>query len=184
MGFVELFSIALALGTDAAAVSLAAAAAGFASNRRAAFRLWFHFGLFQFLMPLLGWGLGTAVAPWVESGGRWLAAGLLALVAFRMVRSGLGHGEAVPSRDPSRGLTMVGLSVATSLDALAVGLSLAALGVPVLTPAAVIGLVTATMCLVAIIAAKCVVPAAGRRGEVVGGVLLALVALKFVLSAG
>ncbi len=184
MGPVELVSIALALGTDAATVSLAAAAAGFASNRRAAFRLWFHFGLFQFLMPVLGWGFGTAVAPWVEAGGRWLAGALLALVAFRMFRSGLGHQESVLARDPSRGLTMVGLSVATSLDALAIGLSLAALGVPVLTPAAVIGLVTAAMCLVAIIAAKTVAPAAGRRGEVVGAVLLAVVALKIVLSTG
>jgi putative Mn2+ efflux pump MntP len=184
LGPVELVSIALALGTDAAAVSLAAAAAGFASDRRAAFRLWFHFGLFQFLMPLLGWGFGTAVAAGVELGGRWLAGALLALVAFRMLRSGLGAHEPVSTRDPSRGLTMVGLSVATSLDALAVGLSLAALGVPVFAPAAVIGLVTAAMCLAAIIAAKALGPRTGRRGETVGGILLVLVALKIVLSAG
>ena len=84
MGPADVLSIALALGVDAAAVSLAAAAAGFAADRMAAFRLWFHFGLFQFLMPLVGWGFGTALQPLVEHGGRWLAAALLGWVALRI----------------------------------------------------------------------------------------------------
>lgn len=182
MGPAEVVVIALALGVDAAAVSLAAATAGFAADRRAAFRLWFHFGLFQFLMPVLGWGFGAALRPLVEHGGRWLAAALLAWVALRMVRSGaLPVGEP-PSRDPTRGLTMVMLSVATSLDALAVGLSLAALGVSVLAPAALIGLVTAGMCLAAILAARRLSPRLGSRGELVGGVVLLAVAAKIVLA--
>lgn len=182
MGPVEVLSIAFALGVDAAAVSLAAAAAGFAADRRAAFRLWFHFGLFQFLMPLVGWGFGAAVRPVVEHGGRWLAAALLGWVALRMLRSGLRPSGELPSRDPSRGMTMVMLSVATSLDALAVGLSLAALGVPVLTPAAVIGLVTAGMCLGVIVAARRLSPRLGSRAELAGGIVLLAVAARIVLA--
>ncbi len=183
MGPAEVLSIAFALGVDAAAVSLAAATAGFTADRRAAFRLWFHFGVFQFLMPLVGWGFGTALQPLVEHGGRWLAAALLGWVALRMLRSGLRPPGELPPRDPSRGLTMVMLSVATSLDALAVGLSLAALGVPVLTPAAVIGLVTAGMCLASILAARRLSSRLGRRGELAGAAVLLAVATKVALAS-
>ena len=182
MGAGEVLALALALGVDAAAVSLAAATAGFAADRRAAFRLWFHFGLFQFLMPVAGWGFGAALRPMVEHGGRWLAAALLSWVALRMLRAGLQSSTKPLSRDPSRGLTMVMLAVATSMDALAVGLSLAALGVPVLTPAAVIGLVTAAMCIAAILAARRLSSRFGSRAELAGGLVLLAVAARILLA--
>ncbi|HXR38783.1 MAG TPA: manganese efflux pump [Terracidiphilus sp.] len=121
MGQVEIAVIAGGLAMDAFAVSLAAGAAG-ARGPRAVFRLAFHFGLFQFLMPVLGWATGLRVAGVVLVAEDWVAAGLLAAVGVRMMRSGQGLDL---HRDPSRGITLVTLCIATSLDALAIGFSLA-----------------------------------------------------------
>ena len=94
------------------------------------FRFAFHFGLFQALMPVLGWLAGTTIAKWVASWDHWIAFGLLAFVGGRAIVEGLrgGTGFADQQRDPTRGWSLVVLSVATSIDAFAVGLSLAWLG--------------------------------------------------------
>ena len=71
--------IAVALGMDALAVAMAATSAGYGDGPRSAFRLSFNFGLYQFLMPLIGWFLGTSVAVYIESTDHWIAFGLLTL---------------------------------------------------------------------------------------------------------
>ncbi len=62
MGLLTIMILAVGLAMDACAVSLAAGASGRSGGRRAAFRFGFHFGLFQFLMPVVGWFLGNSVA--------------------------------------------------------------------------------------------------------------------------
>ena len=114
---------------DACAVTLGCAASGAARGPRAAFRLSFHFGLFQFIMPVLGWAVGTELARLVSNWDHWIAFGLLAFVGLRMIHSGLHPNVQTALHDPSRGLRLMMLSVATSIDALAVGLSLAMLRV-------------------------------------------------------
>jgi len=182
MTFLEIIVIAVALAMDAFSVSLAAAAAGFAGNRRATFRLSFHFGLFQALMPVLGWSLGLSVEPYIARFDHWVAFGLLGLVGLRMIFAGL-HPEA-PSRtsDPSRGWTLVMLSAATSIDALAVGLTLAALKVSVIYPAAVIGLITGGMCIFAIAAGRRIGSRLGDSAQIAGGLILTLIGIRVLLS--
>ena len=102
MTFLEIIVIAVALAMDAFAVSLAAAAAGFAGNRRATFRLSFHFGLFQAVMPVLGWSLGLSVEPYIARYDHWVAFVLLGMVGLRMIIAGL-H----PKR-PREGVTPAG----------------------------------------------------------------------------
>src|SRR5512139_1713515 len=89
VSFLEVLAIALALSLDAFAVSFAASAAGFTNNKRAVFRLSFHFGLFQFLMPIVGWALGVAIEPVIAAFDHWIAFFLLAIVGIRMIRSAL-----------------------------------------------------------------------------------------------
>ncbi len=182
MSFIEIFMMALALSMDACAVSLAASAAGYASNRRAVFRLSFHFGLFQFLMPILGWLLGSTVAPLISGIDHWIAFGLLTFVAVRMLRAGSDSTAERPAHDPSRGLTLVMLSLATSIDALAVGLSLAMLGVAVWYPSAVIGIVTGLACLVAIRLGARVGAWLDKRAQLVGGAVLIFIAVRIVIT--
>jgi putative Mn2+ efflux pump MntP len=182
MHFFEILIVALALSLDAFAVSLAAAISGYTRNRRAAFRLWFHFGLFQFLMPVLGWALGTTIEPVTASIGDWVAFVLLAFVGVRMVRSGLNPSGVNQGHDPTRGLALVMLSIGTSIDALAVGLSLAMLNIKVWYPSAVIGIVTATMCMIAIAGGLRLGARLGGRAQVAGGIVLLLIAGRIVIN--
>lgn len=80
MGTIDIIVIAVGLAMDAAAVSLAAAASGFAKDGRAVFRLAFHFGLFQFLMPVIGWFLGIGFVSYLKAFDHWIAFGLLLFV--------------------------------------------------------------------------------------------------------
>ena len=182
MGLLEILLIAVGLALDAFAVSVVAGTTRLARAPRSIFRLSFHFGLFQFLMPVLGWYCGSTVAHLISAWDHWVALGLLSLVGGRMIRSGLERNMDSFSSDPSRGLTMVMLSVATSIDALAVGLSLAMLRVNVWYPAAVIGLVTAGLSVTGLLAGERLGVRFGKRMEVLGGIILILIGLRIVVS--
>lgn len=174
--------IALGLAMDAVAVSMAAATAGFAGNRRAVFRLAFHFGLFQFLMPVLGWAAGAVIEQYVQQIDHWIAFALLAGVGVRMVHAAWRPETKDQSVDPSRGLTLVLLCIATSLDALAVGLSLALAGISVWQPSILIGVVTGGMCLVAIFLGNRLRRTVARWAEFLGGLVLIGIGLKILLE--
>jgi manganese efflux pump family protein len=181
MSFWETFVIAVGLSMDAVAVSLAAGASHRAPGARATFRLSFHFGLFQAMMPVIGWALGMTVAPYIEAVDHWIAFALLVFVGGRMILSALRGGEAegLP-RDPSRGATLVMLSVATSIDALAIGLTLAMLGVEIWDAALLIGLVTGLLSLAAVLVGRRVGAAVGSRMEIVGGLALVAIGVKIL----
>ncbi len=183
MDILEITLIAVGLAMDASAVSLVASATGYAEGRRAAFRLFFHFGLFQFLMTVLGWVLGFGFVSYISRFDHWVAFGLLAFVGLKMIRSGVKPSREANTSDPSRGMTMVMLSFATSIDAMAVGLSLAVLGVSVWYPATIIGIVTGTMSFVAIRVGKRIGAVVGQRMEIVGGVILIAIGLRILLSS-
>jgi putative Mn2+ efflux pump MntP len=179
----ELLAIAVGLAMDALAVSLAVAAAGWAERPSARFRLWFHFGLFQALMPVLGWLVGAPVASRIAAWDHWVALVLLTWIGGRMIHGALRPTpDGVPTDDPTRGRLLVGLAIATSLDALAVGFSFACLGLSVWRPALVIGVVAAVFSLVGCLAGGRLGRAVGRRLEAVGGLVLILVGVRIVVT--
>jgi putative Mn2+ efflux pump MntP len=180
MGTFDIIVIAVGLAMDAAAVSLAAAASGFAKDGRAIFRLAFHFGLFQFIMPVFGWFLGIGFVSYLKAFDHWIAFGLLLFVGGRMVLSGAGGLEPAHKKDPSRGMTMVMLSIATSIDALAIGLSLAMMGVNIWYPAVIIGIVTGCLSLLAISIGKRLGVMFGKPMEIVGGLILIFIGSRIL----
>ncbi len=171
----EILVVAVGLSMDAVAVSLAASASNRARGARAMFRLSFHFGLFQFLMPIAGWFIGASVARYISSVDHWIAFGLLALVGGRMIHAATVEGQPALARDPSRGSALILLSLATSIDALAVGLTLAMLGSGIWYASLIIGVVTASLSCLAVFIGARIGQAVGRRMEMVGG--LALIAI-------
>jgi putative Mn2+ efflux pump MntP len=183
MGLLEIALIAVGLAMDAFAVSLGVATCGRAASGRAVFRLAFHFGLFQALMPVIGWFAGMRIASLIAPVDHWIALGLLAFVGVRMIRSGLDpECESYGGKDPTRGMSLVLLAVATSIDALAVGLSLAVVGLTIWYPALVIGIITAGLSLVGVRAGNRLGQRFGKRMEIVGGVILCLIGLRIVLT--
>ena len=182
MSFIEVLFIALGLAMDAFAVCLGAGTTRFVDGPRPVFRLAFHFGLFQALMPILGWVSGSLVAQYISAWDHWIAFGLLAFVGGRMVRSGLDPDGECHETDPSRGSMLIMLAVATSIDAFAVGLTLAMLEVNILYPAVVIGVVCAALSVLGLALGQRLGCAFGKRMEIVGGVILILIGLRVVIS--
>jgi len=182
MPFLDVLLIAVGLAMDACVVSAGAGASGRSSGRRASFRLGFHFGLFQFLMPVIGWFGGSVIAGAMAAVDHWIAFAVLAFVGVHMMRGGVSSGNKDERGDPSRGWSLVLLSIATSIDALAVGFSLAMIGVEIWCPAVVIGLVTAAMSVAGLHLGARLGERFGSRMEVVGGVILILVGLHIVVE--
>jgi putative Mn2+ efflux pump MntP len=182
MGLIEIVMVALGLAMDAFAVSIGAGTNGNVRGPRPVFRLSFHFGLFQALMPIIGWLVGTRVAGYISGIDHWVAMALLAFVGVRMIRSGLSKDCDECPPDPSRGGTLVMLSVATSIDALAVGLSLAMLRTNIFYPAAVIGIITGSLSLLGVLLGRRLGGMFGKRMEVLGGLILNSIGVRVVLA--
>lgn len=182
MPFIETFLIALSMAMDAFAVCISVGALPESQGPRPAFRLSFHFGLFQFVMPVLGWLAGATIEPYIRNYDHWLAFGLLALVGGRMILSALRNHKEASRSDPSRGLTLVLLSVAVSIDALAVGLSLGVLGIFVWYPAILIGVVTGLLSLIGLRVGNSLGKRLGRSVEIAGGLILIGIGLRILIT--
>jgi len=182
MNNLEILIIAFGLAMDAFAVSLASGASNHLKSKRATFRLSFHFGLFQFLMPVLGWFFGYAIAPFFQTFDHWIAAGLLLFVGGKMIYAAKGEFPKAFQQDPSKGINLVILSFATSIDAFAIGLSLAMLQINIWYPSIIIGIVTGVLSVVGIKLGRKLGSIFGKRVELFGGVILILIGLRILIE--
>jgi putative Mn2+ efflux pump MntP len=182
MTLVELLLVALSLSLDALAVAIVGAAAGHLKGARPVFRIAFHFGLFQALMPMAGWLLANSVASLLSSVDHWIACVLLSIVGVRMIRASGSGSDDSGKRDPSKGMTLVALSVATSIDAFAVGVSLGCLGTDVIRSSLVIGVITGGVALAGIFAGRKLGQAFGRKMEIIGGMILIAISIRILIS--
>jgi manganese efflux pump family protein len=179
---VETLFIAVALGCDAFAVGLGVGTR-FCSPRQV-FRLSFHFGLFQFLMPLLGCFIGQNVVGLAREWGPWVAFGLLLVIGAKMIYESLRDDQsklAEDCPDPTRGLSLVALSLATSMDALGVGFSLGMLGQGLFLSALIIGIVAWCMTWTAMKLGNQLSARFGRWMETAGGLILIGIAVRLVI---
>ncbi|MFC2169433.1 manganese efflux pump MntP family protein [Acidobacteriota bacterium] len=184
MNIILVFSVALALAMDAFAVSVGLSISLHGMNRGQAFRLAFHFGFFQFLMPILGWLTGKNLLKYVQAYDHWLAFGLLAFIGFKMILESF-KSEKERKRenaDPTKGLSLIVLAVATSLDAFAVGLGFALLPVNILCFAAVIGIVAFLLTIFGSKSGHFLGNLVGKRAELLGGLILIFIGLKILFD--
>ena len=149
---------------------------------RAIFRLSFHFGFFQFLMPILGYLAGLTVQKWLAPFDHWLAWALLSLIGSKMIYESFRNDSAPTKTDPTRGLSLILLSVATSIDALAVGLSMAFLSAKIWLAAAIIGIVAAAMTIVGMFLGRRLGKLFSRKMELIGGLILIAIGIKIVIE--
>jgi len=182
MSPLSVLAVAIGLGTDAFSVALAVGASTRPVSWSGVIRLSSFFGLFQLVMPVLGWFVGALVTEVIAGFGRWIAFGLLVLVGSRMITGSFEGKERTRAGDPTRGLSVIILSIATSIDALAVGVSFAFLGIPVLYPSVVIGIVAFLMTACGMLSGERLGKLAGRKAEVLGGVLLIGIGVKILFA--
>ena len=187
MEIINTLALAVALAMDAFAVSIASGVSLRTVSARQTFRLAWHFGLFQAMMPVLGWTAGFTVRSRIEAYDHWVAFALLVFVAQGMLRSAFkGEPAGADAKDPTKGMTMVMLSVATSIDALAVGLSLSLINVSIWTPALIIGLVAGVFTTVGMHLGKVIGSMAqlSRWAEMTGGVVLLAIGVNILREHG
>lgn len=182
MDAITLIGLALALAMDAFAVALGTGTVLARMTGRHLFRLGFHFGLFQALMPIIGWLAGQTVVEHIQTWDHWIAFALLAFIGGRMIYEACHEEEKPADHDPTRGLNLVMLSIATSIDALAVGFSLSVIGVSIWFPALVIGLVAGTLTLAGMFIGQKSGDRWGTKVEILGGLILIGIGVKILLE--
>jgi putative Mn2+ efflux pump MntP len=179
--------IALALAVDAFAVALATGVSLPVVGFRHTFRLSWHFGLFQGGMNVIGWSLGLTFRSLIEGFDHWVAFVFLSAVGLRMIYEACtDKDQQEQAADPTRGYSLVILSIATSIDALAVGLSFSILGVSIWQPALIIGIVATILTITGLHLGKLIRNAArlGHFAESFGGVVLIAIGIKILHDHG
>ncbi|MBN2426916.1 MAG: manganese efflux pump [Deltaproteobacteria bacterium] len=188
MSTFKLLVIAVALAMDAFAVSVAVGTSLKKISFRQIFRLSWHFGFFQAAMPVLGWCAGLTIREQIERYDHWIAFGLLAFAGTHMIREAFSKEEESKHgrKDPTKGATLIMLSLATSIDALAIGLSLSLLKISIWYPAFFIGIVAGlfTMAGMHIGSRLGSLTRISHFGEVTGGIVLFLIAFNILHEHG
>lgn len=182
MSLLSIFLIAVGLGMDTFAVSIGVSVSARRFSLRRMLRLSFHFGLFQFIMPILGWLAGRTVYDYIAAYDHWIAFFLLAFIGGRMIHGAFRQEETVNHNDPTKGASLVVLSIATSIDALAVGLSFAVLDMGIICPSVIIGIVTFIMTAVGMVIGDTLGRIGGKSIEIAGGLILIGIGVKIVLE--
>jgi len=184
MSFFLILAIALGLAMDAFAVSLGISLSLSRMTRSQTLRLAFHFGVFQFMMSVVGWAAGKNILVFIQTYDHWLASGLLFAIGGKMGYGSFSRRGRMKqmSSDPTKGLSLLILSLATSLDALAVGLSLAVIRVSIAYPALIIGIVAFLMSIAGMRIGPLLGLVFGRRAEFAGGSILILIGLKILID--
>ncbi len=185
MSIIEIFILAFALAMDAFSVSIMAGLQGYCS-RKQVLRMAVAFALFQFFMPIIGWFLALQIHNIIMVYDHWVAFILLAIIGGKMIWESRGDNDA-PNTDPTKGITLLMLAIATSIDALAVGISFAALDADILSASIIIGLVCFAMTAVGMYLASKLAQNKSyisMYANILGGVLLISIGVKILFEHG
>lgn len=177
-----LVATAIALSADACAVAAARGLCAREASWRQAALMGGAFGLFQALMPILGWAAGSAAHQWIQRFDHWLAFGLLLLIGLKMLWEAVQRHEDCPAPGWPRLPALTLLAIATSIDALAVGISFAALEIAPWWPAAVIGGITFVASTASAHFARALGSRFGRAAECVGGLVLCAIGTTILVQ--
>ena len=197
MGFIEIILIGIALSMDAVAVSMTNGMVYKNTDKKKVIAMPLFFGVFQAIMPLIGYFAGGLFASVLSKYAGLLVFAILGVLGVKMLKDGFSHqqeaeqeecvaeelAEGALARGEGAGKvltykTLFIQAIATSIDAFAVGVGFSAMGVAILPAVSVIGLTTLLCCIVAILLGKKCGDWLGNKSEILGGVILVLLAIK------
>lgn len=188
MTSLEIWLLAVGLAMDCFAVSIASGIILKRIRLRPMLVMALCFGLFQAMMPLLGWTGTSFFSHLIENIDHWIAFGILAFLGGRMIKESFKDEGCKHEFDPTRLKVILALAVATSIDALAVGVSFACLGIKdfhdILSPIGIIGFVSFALSIVGLlfgIRFGCGM-ARKLRAELWGGVILVFIGTKILVE--
>ena len=191
MDFGEIFFTAIGLSMDAFAVSITSGATQKNINMRSIFKICGAFGLFQALMPIMGWLAGTGFEKYVRGYAHWIVFLVLSYLGIAMIVKTIRNGDnnkeindsnIYPAKDIMNNKTLFVLAVITSLDALSCGVGFAFISTPILKASVLIGVITFIICLIGIVIGKKSLILFKNKTEIFGGVILVLIGLKVLIE--
>ena len=183
MGIIETFILAVALSMDAFAVSVCKGLSMGKAKLGSALTVGLWFGVFQALMPLIGFFLGVQFEEYISAFDHWIAFILLGIIGGNMIWEAVKGDEACDSSGESLDVrTMLALAVATSIDALAVGVTFAFLSVNIVWAVSFIGVTTFTISLIGVKIGNIFGTRYKSKAELAGGIILVLIGCKILLE--
>lgn len=191
MDLITLFSISVALSMDAFSVSICKGLATKKFSLKTALLCGLWFGSFQALMPGIGFFLGSQFEHFITNIDHWIAFALLSFIGINMIREALNENEITDvgqqpiadNQGTSTGFkTMLGLAIATSIDALAVGVTFAFLKVNIWFSVMIIGITTFLFSFVGVKIGNVFGSRYSKTAEIIGGVILILLGLKILVE--
>ena len=181
MGFLEIIVIGISLAMDAFAVSICKGLSMKKMNWKKGIIIATYFGLFQGLMPAIGFLLGSSFATLVEKVDHWIAFALLGIIGINMIRESRDKEE--EKRNDDVGFkTMILLAIATSIDALAIGVTFAFLKVNLFLAISLIAIITFVISLGGVLIGNKFGDKLQNKAELIGGVVLIIIGLKILLE--
>jgi putative Mn2+ efflux pump MntP len=182
MKIIEILLLGISLSMDAFAVSICKGLSMKKINWKKATIIGLYFGIFQALMQVIGYFLGTTFQSFVTNIDHWIAFILLVLIGGNMIREAVSGDESKNYNDVTDFKTMVVLAIATSIDALAVGITFAFLNVNVPIAVSLIGIITFILSLIGVKIGNRFGSKYENKAQIAGGVVLILIGLKILLE--
>ena len=185
MTLLEIFLVGVGLSMDAFAVAICKGLAMPRVNRKRTLLIGLYFGVFQALMPLLGWLLGTSFSRYIQVFDHWIAFVLLAFIGGKMLWNVFHEKEESAAEKSDARLDhkeLFMLAIATSIDALAVGIAFACLDVQIWSSVSIIGCVTLVLSFCGVWIGNRFGNRFEKKAEIAGGVVLILIGVKILLD--
>lgn len=180
---IEAVFLGVGLAMDAFSVSVSSGMLLGSVKPRNIIKIALFFGLFQFIMPVIGYAAGSTFAGIIESVDHWVAFALLALIGGNMIREAVrGDNEKQEVQNPLAFKTLLLLAIATSIDALAVGVTFATISSPVILSSAVIGIVTFIISGAGVIIGSRCGDIFGNKAQIAGGIILIIIGSKILIE--
>ena len=188
MNSLDIWMLAVALAMDCFTVSIVSGVIVRRWLWGMILRLAFLFGLFQAMMPFIGWLATTRFSQQLEAIDHWIAFGLLAFIGGKMIKESFDNDEEEKHFNPKRLNTQLLLAVATSIDALAVGISFACTGykefAQIAYPLFVIGVVSFLFSILGYLFGVRFGKSVARKlkPELLGGIILLVIGIKILFT--
>ena len=179
MELITVLLLAVGLAMDAFAVSICKGLAVRKVTIRTMVIVGLWFGVFQGVMPVIGYVAGSAFYDLISDYDHWIAFILLFLIGVNMIREALSDEE--EGVDDDLGFrTMLLLAIATSIDALAIGISYAFLNVNIASLCLSIGIITFIICFLGVMIGKFLGPIFKNYSQIIGGIILILIGINIL----
>jgi putative Mn2+ efflux pump MntP len=145
-----------------------------------ALKIALFFGGFQALMPILGWMIGLSFREWIVEIDHWVVFGVLGAIGGKMIYEALWGDSEEAAFNPLEFFTLLGLAIATSIDALATGLGLSVIHSSIFVAASLIGVITFVLSLIGVFLGHRLGDILNTKVDILGGLILIVIGSRIL----